>query len=304
MDLSIVIVSWNTADLLLRCLQSIYANAPSVRFDIWIVDNASTDDSVRCIQANYPGVHLLLNKKNVGFARANNEAIQQCSGRYVLLLNPDTLVHPDALDRLVNFMGTHPDAGACGSRYLNPDGTLQWSCAPFPTLSREFWRMNHLDVVHAYGKYDMAHWDIHQVREVEVLQGASLLIKREVINQVGLLDPGYFMYTEETDLCYRIYQAGWKLYWVPESTITHFGGQSTQQVADTMFLRLYESKVIFMRKHYGSWSAFVYKLILGTSALTRIIAIPIAWCFIPAKRQMHRNLARNYSNLISALPDF
>jgi len=304
MDLSIVIVSWNTADLLLDCLQSIYANPPSVDFDIWIVDNASTDDSVSKIQARYPSVHLLLNDTNVGFANANNQAIQQSSGCFILLLNPDTLVHPGSLDRLVNFLLAHPEAGACGSRYLNPDGSLQRSCAPFPTLSREFWRMNHLDLVHFYGKYDMAQWDVHQVREVDVLQGACLLLRREAISRVGMLDPGYFMYTEETDLCYRIHQAGWKLFWVPESTITHFGGQSTQQVANAMFLRLYESKVIFMRKHYGEGTAFVYKLILGTSALTRIIATPIAWCIAPGKRETHRMLARYYSNLLTELHGF
>ncbi|WP_322510156.1 glycosyltransferase family 2 protein, partial [Anaerolinea sp.] len=134
MDLSIVIVSWNVASYLENCLASIFQNAPNCSFEVWVVDNASVDQSVQIIKERFPQVHLIENSQNVGFAEANNQAILQSTGRYVLLLNPDTLVHPYALQRLVDFMDGHVEAGAAGSLYLSPNGKMQHSCMPFPTV--------------------------------------------------------------------------------------------------------------------------------------------------------------------------
>jgi hypothetical protein len=301
--LSIIIVSWNTAQLLENCLASILANpSTSPFFEIWVVDNASTDESCDNVRQHFPQVHLVENRENVGFARANNQAIQQCAGKYILLLNPDTLVSSGALEALVDFLDEHPQAGAAGARILNPDDSLQISSHPRPTLSREFWRLLHLDALSTYAAYPSAKWEGNQPQEVDVLSGACLLLRKEVLDQVGLLDEDYFMYSEEVDLCYRIQKAGWQLYWVPQAEVVHFGGQSTQQAATEMFLKLYHGKIIYFRKHYGWPAAQIYKSILRVAALSRLILAPFAIFEHSSRRQKHLTLVDHYWRLILALP--
>jgi GT2 family glycosyltransferase len=249
--LAIIIVSWNTRELLAQCLASLFDQPPTAAFTVWVVDNASTDGSADLVRQRFPQVKLLANEHNLGFAQANNQAIQQCHQEYILLLNPDTVVLPGAVDSLVNFLASQPQAGAAGSRLLNPDGTLQISCYPSPTLLREWWFLLHLDALWPYGRYNMHQWDTTAPREVDVLQGASFLLRRSVLDQVGFLDGDYFMYSEEVDLCRRIQQAGWRLYWVPQSQVIHYGGQSTRQIAADMFLQLYLGKLKYFRKHNG-----------------------------------------------------
>ena len=301
-DLSIVIVSWNTAKLLARCLRTIYAYPPTGDFEVLVVDNASNDMSAQMVQKQFPQAKLLENKVNIGFAGANNQAIRQSRGRYVLLLNPDTEVKPHALEQLIHFMDTHPQAGAVGARILNPDGSLQTSSFPAPTLFREFWRLFHLDVIRPYGSYDMADWSLDQPRKVDTLLGACLLLRRKALDQIGLLDENYFIFSEEVDLCYRLQKANWPLYWLPQAQIVHYGGQSTQQVAAEMFMYLYKSKVIFIRKHYGWLASYVYKLILLVTALARLLISPLAWLERPTRRQWHLTLASRYWQLVRALP--
>ena len=224
MDLSIIIVSWNTRDLLLNCLESIYQEIrtfPQLKIETWVVDNASTDDSVVQVREKYSAVKLILNQENVGFAGGNNQAIRQSSGRYVLLLNPDTVIKPNGLKALVEFMDSNPQAGAAGSLLLNPDGTLQTSCYPALTLSRELWRLFHLDAVRLYGVYRMSDWDTNKAREIDVLKGASLILRKTALEQVGLLDDTYFMYTEDADWCWRARQHGFLIYYEPAARIWH-----------------------------------------------------------------------------------
>ena len=301
MKLSIVIVSWNTWALLRECLDSVFAYSPRCEFDVWVVDNASSDDSAAMVRAQFPQVRLTENRDNVGFARANNQAIQESEGEYVLLLNSDTKVKPGALENLVAFMDSHSEAGAAGARLLNPDGTLQSSCYPAPTLSREVWRLFHLDALRLYGSYNMADWNQEEVRAVDVLLGACLMLRRQVLDQVGWLDGDYFMYSEEVDLCYRIQQAGWPLYWVPTAEIIHYGGQSTRQVAADMFLRLYQGKLLYFRKNHGPTAAQMYKLILLAASLTRLVLSPLAWLAQPSQRQQQAALASRYWQLVMAL---
>ena len=302
MDLSIVIVSWNTKVLLNDCLKSIYAALPPGEHEIWVVDNASTDGSSQMVVERFPKAHLLRNETNPGFGAANNQAIRQCSGRYILLLNPDTYVRTNALEILVDFMDMHPNAGVAGSKYLNPDNTLQRSCYPFPTLTRELWRLLHLDRFWLYGKYDQGKWDQVKPRAVDVLQGACLILRKEALHQVGLFDEDYFMYTEEVDLCYRFKEAGWLLYWVPSAEIIHYGGQSTQQMASEMFLSLYQTKLLFFRKHYGTAKALLYKLILLVISLFRLLLLPVALIARPSNRVENKKLARSYWRLLRKLP--
>lgn len=299
--LSIIIVSWNTARLLENCLASILANPPTSPFESWVVDNASTDDSPRMVREKFPQVHLVENRENVGFARANNQAIQRCTGKYILMLNPDTLVASGALQALVDFLDKHPEAGAVGARILNPDGSMQISSHPRPTLSRELWRLFHLDSLSPYAEYPLTKWETNQPQEVDVLGGACLLLRNEVLDQVGYLDEDYFIYSEEVDLCYRIQSAGWRLFWVPQAEVVHFGGQSTQQIPTEMFLNLYHSKIKYFRKHYGWPAAQIYKLILRIAALSRLILAPFVIFEHSSLRQKHLTLVDRYWRLVLAL---
>jgi GT2 family glycosyltransferase len=303
--LSIIIVNWNTCSLLERCLASVWKDvriADGLQVETFVVDNASTDESVSMVRTRFPQVKLIENQDNGGFARANNQAIRASQGRYVLLLNPDTEVRPSALETLIRFMDAHPDAGAAGSRLLNSDGTLQRSAHPLPTLSREFWRLFHLDALWSYSCYRMGQWDEKEPREVEVVKGACLILRREALKQVGLLDESYFIYSEEVDLCYRLHQAGWRVYWVPQAVVMHYGGQSTRQTAGEMFIRLYQGKLFYFRKHYGRGTFRAYKLLLLFASLARLCMSPLAWLERPPERQRHLTLASYYSRLIRSLP--
>ncbi len=302
MDLSIVIVNWNTKDLLQKCLGSIYQNRPSGEFEVWLVDNDSSDQSVEMVRSEFPQVRLIVNAQNVGFAHANNQAIRESSGEYVLLLNPDTEVKPGALDTLLEFMRNCPEAGGAGARLVSVDGSTQNSCTPELTLLRELWRLFHLDALHAYGEYRMDGWDMSQPRRVDGLQGACLLLRKQALDLVGLLDEDYFMYTEELDLCYRLRKADWPLYWVPEAVVLHYGGQSTKQVAESMFIRLYESRLHYFRKHYGSTAAGGYKSILMAASVARLGLSPLSFLLFPDQRERNKTLAGHYSKLITTLP--
>jgi hypothetical protein len=302
MILSVIVVNWNTGDLLRRCLESIYADLSEIQAEVLVVDSASTDQSLVAAQEQFPQARYIRTPVNVGFGSANNLALRQASGDYLLLLNPDTLVHPGAIKTLLNFMEQNPRVGAAASRLLNADGSLQYSCSPEPTLGREFLRMFHLGSVRPDGYYSMETWDLAAPRRVEVILGACMLVRRTALDHAGPFDERFFMYSEEVDLCRRIRLAGWKIYWVPQALITHYGGQSTRQMAAEMFVQLYRAKIEFFRKHHGHLQAGLYKLILCFSGLPRLI-LALVGHFEPAPRgERHREIAENYQRLLRALP--
>ncbi len=273
--LSILIVSWNTRDLLARCLDSLYRHPPGVPFEVVVVDNASSDGSAEMVRQFGHPVRLVENQENVGFAAPNNQAIALSRGRYLLLLNPDTEVRPQALASMVAYLADHADVGGLGPRLLNPDGSHQVSCYPAPTLSREFWRLFHLDALRPLGTYPQRMWQSREPLDVEVIQGACLMLRREALKEVGLLDERYYIYSEEVDLCLRLRRAGWRLVWLPGAQVVHYGGQSTRQASAPMFLHLYHSKVLYFRKHRGRLAAGVYKAILFLAALPRVLFGPL-----------------------------
>jgi N-acetylglucosaminyl-diphospho-decaprenol L-rhamnosyltransferase len=302
MELSVVIVNWNTRELLAQCLDSLCGSLILKEYEVFVVDNASKDGSPAMVYERFPKVQLIENAENVGFARANNQAIRLSAGRYILLLNSDTIVKPEAIDALVDFMNAHPQAGACGARLLNQDGSLQFSCSPAPTLGREFNRLFHMPGVRPDGYYHMDSWDQSLPRRVDVILGACLLLRGKTLDQVGLMDEEYFIYSEEVDLCHRVAIAGWELYWVPQGEVIHLGGQSTRQVSEAMFLRLYQAKLIYFRKQHGRRQALLYKMIIMAAALIRMMMIPFAWLEQPLKRQASLAMAGNYKRLLLALP--
>jgi N-acetylglucosaminyl-diphospho-decaprenol L-rhamnosyltransferase len=298
LPLSIIIVNWNTRDLLGQCLDSIFQTINADLCEVIVVDNASTDTSTEMVQKRFPQVQLIQNSWNVGFARANNQGIRQSIGRYVLLLNSDTIVMPGALQALLAFMDTHPEAGCAGARLLNPDTSLQYSCSSAPTISSEFRRMLHLPGVRSDGYYPMDRWDLSQPHQVDVILGACMLLRRETLDQVGLMDESFFMYSEEVDLCYRIHRAGWQIYWIPQAQVVHIGGQSSRQASAEMFLRLYESKLIYFRKNHGRIRAGIYKLLLAISSLIRLSLVPLVCFESTERRQAHLAQAGNYERLL------
>jgi hypothetical protein len=266
-----------------------------------VVDNDSTDETTKMVRERFSQVHLLENPINEGFARANNKAIKQSTGKYILLLNPDTLVESCSLEALVDFLENTPDAGAAGAKLLNIDGSMQISSHPWPTLSREISRMFHLDRILPYSEYPQVKWKTGIPQEVDVIMGACLILRREVLDLIGYLDEDYFIYTEEVDLCYRIQRAGWRLYWVPQAEVVHIGGQSTQQVPTEMFLNLYQSKIQYFYKHNGKLVAQIYKLILVFASLSRIVFTPIIFFEKGDHRQRHLTLVDRYWRLILSL---
>ena len=302
MKLSIIVVSWNTREILADCLNSVYQHPPKDSFELILVDNASTDGSAEMVAEQFPQARLIKSETNLGFAQGNNLAVPLCVGQYVLLLNPDTIVKQNGLQSLIDFLDANPAAGAAGSMLLNVDETLQPSCHPRPQLGRELWRLLHFDAIKPYGRYNMHQWDLTQNREVDVLMGASLMVRKSILDEIGFLDGDYFMYSEEVDLCFRLQKAGWKLFYVPASKVIHLGGQSSKQVAMDMFMQLYLGKLKYFRKHYGAGAGFVYKLILLLASLMRLAAAPVAWLQKRSKRDENLQLARQYGRLILSLP--
>ncbi|MCX6032000.1 MAG: glycosyltransferase family 2 protein [Chloroflexi bacterium] len=297
--LSIVIVNWNTRDLLAGCLASVVGSqaASGLTPEVFVVDNASTDDSAAMVRNRFPWVRLIENRENVGFARANNQGIALATGRYVLLLNPDTEVWPGALAALVAFMAAHPRAGACGARLLNADGSLQPACHPILTPGREFWRLLFLEKLWPRATYPMHRWDTVTPHRVEVIKGACLLLRRETLDQVGLLDESYFMYTEEVDLCYRLAQAGWELWYVPAAVVTHYGEASSRQMREAMYLQLYCSKVQFYRKFGGEARAARFKRLVRLAYWPRLAAAALGSRLKPSLSAQ----ARTYRRLLAEL---
>ena len=302
-DVSVVIVSWNTRELLRACLASVRAAAAELPggAEVVVVDNASRDGSPDMIREAFPEVDLVCNTTNVGFAAANNQGHRRTRGRYVLMPNPDTEGRPFLRD-LVAFLDAHPEAGAAGPRVFGSDGELQVSCYPLPTVGRELWRLLHLDRVHAHGTYPAGFFEATTPQPVDSILGACLMVRRAALDGADLLDERFFIYTEEIDLCRRLADRGWHLYWLPHVAIVHYGGASTAQVAPRMFLELYRSKVQYFRKHFGRRGVWGYKAVLLAAALPRLGTAVVAMAVRPGEREKWRTLMANYSALVSHLP--
>ncbi len=252
--LSIAIVNWNTRDLLLDALQSIYDAPPAFPFEVIVVDNASADDSASASARRFPQATVFANSENIGYARGNNQAMNAAKGAYILLLNPDVLLPPGGLERAVAFMEAHPDAGALGVRQVHPDGSLQRSVRGFPTPVAVLWELIGLSRLlprsRVFGAYRMTWFDYAHVAEVDQPMGTFLLIRRQAMEQVGLLDEAFPIFFNEVDWCLRCKRAGWKIYFTPDVEIVHYGGASTAQVGAAMAWESRRGLLGFYAKHY------------------------------------------------------
>ncbi len=286
LDLSIIIVNWNACDLLAQCLQSIYDTVSNLDFEVIVVDNASTDGSQAMIRQQFPRVRLIENDRNVGFARANNQALTVSRGRYFLLLNSDTIVLSPALEKMAQFADAHSEAGIIGCKLLNGDGSLQKSWASFPTFWSELLGRNFRARRQVEGE--------PFVYEVDWVGGACLLVRPAAINEVGLLDESFFMYSEETDWCFRMKQHGWRVYYLASAGIVHLGGGSASRTSASQLVRLYENKIRFFHKHYGAWQAGLLRYgLLAVNALG-LARRALVWPLQPQEREVRRRLAAQW----------
>ncbi|WP_435922655.1 glycosyltransferase family 2 protein [Paenibacillus sp. DYY-L-2] len=268
MDLSIIIVSYNTCRLTVDCLESVYGSETVYSYEVIVVDNASKDDSVQAIQESFPQVRLIANNDNTGFAKANNQAMEIAQGRYVLLLNSDTIVQKDTFQTMIAYMDGHPDLGAAGCKIILPDGTLDKACRRgFPTPSASFYYAFGFSKLFPanprFNQYQLGYKDPNETYPIDCLVGAFMLVRQETIRQVGRLDETFFMYGEDIDWCYRIKQAGWGIHYHPATYIVHYKGASSRRKPFKIIYEFHRAMWVFHRKHYKrkySWitNAAVY----------------------------------------------
>lgn len=271
MDLTVIVVSWNTRALLQRCLESVSEAIPDLHYEVVVVDNNSTDASAEMVEASFPSVRLIRSPRNVGFARANNLAIRVSTGRHVLLLNSDACLVGRAAQELVSYLDEHPKVGIVGGKVLNPDGSFQSSYADFPRLTDEILVLTGLArwwLPRTFPSYPED--QSRDVRAVDWMSGAFLAARRQAIDEVGLLDEAFFMYSEEMEWCYRMKLAGWEVVYLPRAEATHWAGSSARRVPDAKRARLYRSKLRFFRKHYGPVRTAILSSLLRTSSVAKL----------------------------------
>ena len=268
MKLSIVIVNYNVEHFLEQCLFSVRKAVANIEAEVFVVDNNSVDGSLKMLAEKFPEVKVIANKDNVGFSRANNQAIRVSTGEYVLLLNPDTVVEDDTFTKTIAFMDSHPDAGGLGVKMVDGKGRfLPESKRGLPTPATAFYKMFGLAKLFPHSKrfarYYLGHLDNDEINEVEILSGAFMLMRRETLDKSGLLDETFFMYGEDIDLSYRIILAGYKNYYFPKTRIIHYKGESTKKTSVNYVLVFYKAMEIFVKKHFANEGAKTYSFFIN-----------------------------------------
>lgn len=256
MKLSVVIICWNDLRVIRDCLRSIHEGTHSTDFEVIVSDNGSVDDSLEFIRKHYPQVRIVENNQNLGFARGNNAGISAATGEYVLILNPDTIIHDGALDKLVQFADRHPEAGAFGCRVLNPDGSYQASARLFPTV-RRYW-MSALGLTRISSRFlfeQYPGWHGDTERPVDWQSGCCVMFRGDLLKNLGGFDEQFFYHFEEVDLCRRVWNAGRSILFTPEAVITHLGGQSVGRFPVRFEIEKHRSKYRYFYKHFGANAA-------------------------------------------------
>ncbi len=297
-DIAVIVVNWNAKDDLRACLQSLARTSePAVSSETWVVDNASTDGSADMVRAEFPEVHLVVNEANLGFSRANNQAVALSQSRYVFLLNSDAFVHPHALREMTAYADAHPEAGVLGPRVLNPDGSLQYSCRRFPTLGAGVFRNTYLGRLFPRNKYAqdylMTNFDHLSTRSVDWVSGCAMFIRRALLGTIGALDERFFMYCEDVDFCLRAGQAQAQVAYVPQAIVTHAIGRSSDKNADRMIWEFHKAWFEFDKKRHPQATA-LRRLAVWSGLWLR------AWVRIAKRRLAARRLARTRETNLNA----
>jgi GT2 family glycosyltransferase len=272
--LSIIIVNYNVQHFLEQCLHSVRKAVKAIPTEIWVVDNHSVDGSIAMLKEKFPEVKLVENVKNVGFSAANNQAIKQATGEYVLLLNPDTVVEEETFTKILSFVDSHPDAGGLGVKMIDGKGHfLPESKRALPTPEVAFYKIFGLAAIFPrskrFGKYHLTYLSTDAINEVDVLSGAFMLIRKATLDKTGLLDEAFFMYGEDIDISYRITQAGYKNYYYPETRIIHYKGESTKKSSVNYVLIFYNAMRIFAQKHFSRQNAKLFSALINIAIFIR-----------------------------------
>ncbi len=268
MKLSVVIVNYNVKYFLEQCLHSVAKASSNFDCEVFVVDNNSVDGSVNMVREKFPEVIIIDNHENLGFSKANNQAIRKSKGKYVLLLNPDTVVEDDTFEKVITFMDKHPDAGGLGVKMVDGKGKfLPESKRGLPTPIVAFYKIFGLSKLFpnskTFGQYHLSYLDENQTNKVEILPGAFMMLRKTTLNKIGLLDETYFMYGEDIDLSYRIIKGGYKNYYFPETRIIHYKGESTKKSSINYVLMFYNAMVVFAKSHFSQKNARLFSILIN-----------------------------------------
>ena len=292
MDVSVIIVNWNTKHLLRNCIESIYEQAGDVDYEIIVVDNASSDGSAEMVRSEFAGTTVIVEQTNRGYAAAINDGIKFSQGKYVLVLNSDTVICDAAIEKTAMYADKHPEAAVIGCQVKENPDKVQMTCFRFPSLLNLLLQASGLATVlrnnRFFGREHMLWWQRNSERDVDVVSGMFMLVRQEAIREIGLMDETYFMYCEDTDWCYRFSKAGWKMLFWPGAKVLHLdgGSHSTKQQALKMFVQQQTSLLNFFKKHYGSLSYFVARLML-------VLSFGLRCCFWSLTALFKRTLTNN-----------
>ena len=283
MDVSICIVNWNAKDLIKKCIKSIYSKTDGVTFEIIVVDNGSSDGSVEMLKKYFPDC-ILIENENVGFAKANNRASKIAKGKYVLYLNPDTELITNAIYGMWRFLENHNGFGAAGVKLKGIDGKIQYPCArDLPTLYSEMCYLFSLNYIFRKNKYftscDLDYWDHENSRPIECLSGACIMIRKDLNKSLGGFDEKFFMFSEDTDLCFRIKQKGFSIYYLASEEIWHFDGGSIKETKTNYFSEILQkhSRFLYIKKQFGDLDAKKYKILTSIGSIYRILTVITSW---------------------------
>jgi len=279
--ISIVIVNWRTPELLRGCLNALGNDEHKDSFELYVVDNASGDESLSILSNEFSYVNVLVNEDNVGFSKACNQVIPKAKGEYVLLLNPDTVVIDNAVSKMAAFLDNNPEYGAVGPKILNEDGTLQLACRrAFPSPAAAFFRLTYLSKLFPghplFAKYNMTYIDPEKAASVDALSGSCMMVRKNVIDKIGLLDEDIFMFGEDIDWCWRIKQAGWQIFYNPQAVIYHSHGAASRLRPIGTTFDLHTGMEVFYRKHLAQnyWPIF-NQLVYITIRLRALIFVMV-----------------------------
>lgn len=282
MDLSIIIVHYNVFEYMRKCLLSIFSSKKNFSAEIFIIDNHSKDFCAETMRREFPEVKLIENEKNMGFSFAANQGIKESKGRYILLLNPDTIFPREGIEKVIEYMDKNPEAGICGCRMVDPKGKLLYSCRSFPSFMTSI--SSSQSILYRYfpsnplsNRYLLKDFDHSQIKEVDWVSGSCLLVRREMIDSIGFLDEDYFMYVEDVDFCLRAKKNGWKVVYFPLVTFIHYVGKSTSQDRLRMQLEHHKSMYYFYKRHYKTNLFLSLTVFLGI--LFRLLLISAGFLF-------------------------
>lgn len=292
-DISVIIVNLNTSDLLEACLRSLEIERNSVSLEAHVVDNGSTDGSPDMVRRLFPWVKLTVNARNEGFARPNNVGLAEARGRFLLLLNSDTVVRPGALNTMARFLEKHPDASACGPRLLYPDGRTQRSVKGFPTLFTHVCDMLFLDALfpnsRVFGRGEQRYFDYSRAASVDHLMAAAFMIRREAYEKVGPLDEQFAIYYNDMDWCFRAKTTGWSIWYLPDAEVIHYLGKTVGTINRqfAFFDMLYNNVLLFYQKHYGRGTVVAYRLLMVAGFAMRACGWTVAALLRPSEGTRH-----------------